>query len=41
MPPDDGPPELPVEFEEEEELMEPDEEEDEEDKEARVYVEYQ
>ena len=38
-PPDGGPPELPVEFEEEEEeWVELDEEEDEE---VRVYVEYQ
>ena len=38
MPPDGGPPELPVESEEEEEWVEPDEEEGEE---VRVYVEYQ
>ena len=37
MPPDGGPPELPVESEEEE-WVEPDEEEGEE---VRVYVEYQ
>lgn len=39
MPPDGGPPELPVESEEEEEeRVEPDEEEGEE---VKVYVEYQ